>query len=354
MLLQHLMMIESTGTLMRKSMISGLCFRAVRLSLILGLAVAVNAAAQICYTANEMEPPVRSAIERSAQQIFDMAAKGDVFGLKQNAGPAVANDFSGIERAVVANQEGLSGGQPTLRASYLLDATGGEQTVQQAEFYCGVFGARGQTSNSAGFRIPNLPAGRYAVTIQDVVGKKGPYTLSLVLQEAGGAWKLAGFYAKSGSIAGHDAQWFLTKAREYKAKGQNLNAYFYFIQGRDLLAPVPFMSTLELDKVFDEAQTAQTSDIPTNKPVPLTSGSATYNVIQMFPVVVGDQLALVLKYQWPDISDTGATFQQNMNVMRAALTKWPELREGFQTIVARAVAPAGNDYGSMMAMKDVK
>jgi hypothetical protein len=40
--------------------------------------------------------------------------------------------------------------------------------------------------------------------------------------------------------------------------------------------------------------------------------------------------------------------------MRASLTKWPELREGFQTIVARAVAPAGNDYGSMMAMKDVK
>lgn len=335
-------------------MISERYLRVVRVLMVAGLMSSVAASAQICYTASEMDAPVRSNIERTAQQMFDMTAKGDVFGLKQLAGPAVSGDFSGIERAVVDNKQGLSGGQPVLRAAYLLDATGGPQTVQRAEFYCGVFGARGQTSGSAGFLIPNLPAGRYAVTIQDVTGSKGPYTLSLVLQEVGGAWKLAGFYAKPASLGGHDAQWFLAQARDFKTKAQNHNAWFYYLEARDLLAPVPFMSTLELDKLYDEAQTVKPNDIPSGTPIPLVSGTTTYNVSEMFPVAVNNELALVVKYQWPDISDTGATFQQNMNVMKATLAKWPELRTSFNSVVARAVAPNGADYGSMMPVKDIK
>jgi hypothetical protein len=31
-----------------------------------------------------------------------------------------------------------------------------------------------------------------------------------------------------------------------------------------------------------------------------------------------------------------------------------ELREAFTAVVARAVDPAGHDYGSLLAMKDVK
>jgi hypothetical protein len=40
--------------------------------------------------------------------------------------------------------------------------------------------------------------------------------------------------------------------------------------------------------------------------------------------------------------------------MKALLAKYPELREAFDGIIARAVEPSGRDYGSMMAMKDVK
>jgi hypothetical protein len=43
-----------------------------------------------------------------------------------------------------------------------------------------------------------------------------------------------------------------------------------------------------------------------------------------------------------------------MSVMRALVTKFPELRDAFEGVVARAVEPSGNDYGSLMPMKDIK
>ena len=64
--------------------------------------------------------------------------------------------------------------------------------------------------------VPNLPAGRYAVVIQKITGSKDPITLTMVLQNDGGAWKLAGYYPRLNAIGGHDGQWYLTKAREYK------------------------------------------------------------------------------------------------------------------------------------------
>ena len=40
--------------------------------------------------------------------------------------------------------------------------------------------------------------------------------------------------------------------------------------------------------------------------------------------------------------------------IKALVTKYPELREAFTGIVARAVDPTGRDYGTLLAMKDIK
>jgi hypothetical protein len=34
--------------------------------------------------------------------------------------------------------------------------------------------------------------------------------------------------------------------------------------------------------------------------------------------------------------------------------KYPEVREAFAAVVARAVDPNGHDYGTLLAMKDIK
>ncbi len=312
--------------------------------------------AQTCSTATDMDAATRTALETTGKRLFDMAAKGDVFNLKQSAIPSLAANFAGIETAVIENKDAFSGATAAVRPPYLLKLEGNEPAAR-AEFLCGVFGPQGQTANSAVFVIPNLPPGTYAIDILDVTGgKKGPYTLSFVLQQIGNDWKLGGFFAKAAQVAGHDAKGYIQQADQYKAKGEVHNAWLYYLEARDLIAPVPFMSTLETDHLYDTIHNHQPKDIPADgntTDLPAANGK-TYKLTQIFPVVVGNDLDLVVKYQSPDVSNTGQTFQDNMAVMRALLAKYPEFRSAFSAVVARAVQPDGKDYGSLMPMKDIK
>ena len=115
------------------------------------------------------------------------------------------------------NQANLTGAQATLKSYFLLDATG-PAPIPNAEFYCGVFGKTGQTANSAAFYLNNLPPAKYAVALLDATSSAGRTMLSEVLQQVGADWKLGGLYIKPAQIAGHDSEWFLARAREYKTK----------------------------------------------------------------------------------------------------------------------------------------
>jgi hypothetical protein len=322
---------------------------------ILGFALflATGVSAQNCQMAEEMDQAVRHSLEAAAHQYYDWAAKGDVASLRQNAIPAVASDFAGIEAAVKENQADFSAAQPALRPPFLLQAEG-KDPIPRAEFLCGVFGKTGQTDNSAVFVIPNLPPGDYGIAIFDVASKARP-TLSLVLQKVGNDWKLAGFYARPAQAAGHDGKWFLERARAFKAKGQNLNAWLYYAKARDMMVPVPFMSTLETDKAYDESQSVQPPTIPSAQtPLEISAGGEVYRITTMFAVGVENDLDLVVKYPVPSVANTAQTYQQNLAAIRALVTKYPELRDGFTSIIARAVEQSGKDYGTMLATKDLK
>lgn len=306
--------------------------------------------AQECNSGSDLDPATKTALNNVAQQYFQMAASGNVAALQQNSIPAVANDFGGIQTAINDNK-GNFGTSSTVIGTYELDAPG-TTTYPRAEFYCGIF----NSPERVGFVLNNLPPGRYALVIMRAEGGKQPITVSLVLQQdSSQQWKLAGFYARPTSLSGHDAQWYLTQARQYKAQGQNHNAWFYYLVAWDLTAPVPFMSTSQLDKITDEMQSIRPSDLPSpQQPLQLAAGTKTYSVTQLFAVPVENGLGLVVKYQVPDVSDTQKAFADNMAVIQALVTRYPEFRQAFSSVVARAVAPNGQDYGTLLAMKEVK
>jgi hypothetical protein len=281
-----------------------------------------------------------------------MVVKGDVASLRQNAMPSLASDFAGIEGTVKDHQQDLAGAQGTVKSTFLLDGT---TPVPHAEFYCGVFGKSGQTANSAVFYLDNLPAGKYGVVLMDATSTKGRSMVSLILQQDGTDWKLGGLYIKAAQVAGHDSDWFLARAREYKAKGQAHNAFFFYSEARSLISPLNFMSTLATDKLYDESQSAQPPDLPANgKTVDLAAGTATYKITAVFPEIVGSDLDLIVKYQAADVSNTNAAYASNIAVIKALVTKYPEVRDAFAAVVARAVDPSGRDYGTLLAMKDIK
>ena len=141
-----------------------------------------------------------------------------------------------------------------------------------------------------------------------------------------------------------------TQAREFKAKGQMHNAWFYDLEAREMLVPVPFMSTQLTDKLYDEFQNLKPADLP---PFDLTAGGKTVHVTSLFPLPVGSDLDVVVKYQTESVADTGKTFQDNVAVMKALMVKFPELRDAFDGVVARGVEASGRDYGTLLPMKDI-
>jgi len=315
---------------------------------------ATSLAAENCVTANDMDPATRTAITSAGQRYFDSIARGDAASLQKNAIPSLASDFSSVEGTIKENQTALASAKGNPRPPFLLEADG-TAPIARAEFLCGVFGRNGQTADSAAFYLNSLPPGKYAVVILDAPSAKGPYTVSLILQQIGSDWKLGGLYIKASQVGGHDGDWFLTRARDFKTKGQAHNAWLYYLEARSLVSPLPFMSTAATDKLYDESQKAQPPDFPAEgKTVDLAAGAANYKLIDLFPELVSNELDLIVKYQTADVSNTNAAYQGNVAVMKALLAKYPELRDAFAAIVARAVDSSGRDYGTMLAMKDIK
>ena len=308
---------------------------------------------QSCSTGEDFEAPARAGLEAAAHKYFALAAKGDVAGLKESAIPSVAEAFSGIAGAVQENQAAFAKALSTVKAIYLL-TTEGSAPLDRAEFLCGVFGKSGQTASSSVFVLNGLQPGRYGVAILDVTGDDGRYAVSFVLQDVTGEWRLGGYYVKPTLAAGHDSGWFADQARGFAAKGQKHNAWFYFLQARNLATLVPFLSTRETDRLYDEMQKVASADAPEGFPVELAGVGRTYKIKSMFAYGVAGEVNLVVKYEAADVSDTVKTFTENQSVVRALVGKWPELRDGFGAIVARATEASGRDFGTLVQMKELK
>jgi hypothetical protein len=326
-------------------------------ALVLLASAASSVLAQSCLTASDLDAATRTALTTAALRYFDLVAKGDTDSLRQRAMASVAADFSGIENTVKDNQAALAGSKAAARPPFLLEAEGAAP-IASAEFFCGVFGSKGQTRDSAVFSLNNLPPGKYGVVILDAPSSKGGYTVSLILQQQGSDWRLGSLYIQAAQIAGHDGSWFAARAREFQTKGQVHSAWLYYIEAISLVSPLPFMATKASDDLNDESQKVQPADFPAEgKTADLsvaTAGATTYKLTALFPQAVGDDLDLIVKYQASDISNSNQTYQTNVAVMKALVAKFPELRGAFAGVVVRAVDPSGRDYGTMLAMKEIK
>lgn len=313
------------------------------------IALAVTGAvalAQGCDTHDEIPAATRTATESAARQAFEQASHGDVNGLNANAIPSLQANFGGVSGAITDNKDAFAGAKAQLRTSFLLDT--GDKASQDGRFYCGVFGANGQTANSAEFDIPGLPAGKYAIVIQDFIGNKGPFALTTIFQDIGG-WKLAGFYVRPESALGHDGIWFLDRARDYKAKGQNHNAWFYYVTSWDLLAPVTFMDSGLLSKISQESVAIQPKDVPSGAPVSYSANGKNYTITDITVQHI-DTLDLSVKYSAAPGDPTKT--QADASVLANALVaQYPELKDAFTRVWVHAIDANGNDIVGLVTLK---
>ena len=305
------------------------------------------AGAETCTAASEMDAPTKSSIDSAAHQMFGQMQQGDVFSLKQNSIPSLASNFGSIEQTVVNNKPRYAASTMTMRNAYLLDAPG-TAPIARAEFLCGVWGQPDFTT----FVLPNLPPGKYAVVISDLAGQS-PSALSMILQQQGAAWKLAGYYPQPPAVGGKDGNALLQQARTYKSQGQPHNAWFYYLMAWERIAPLQFMYNKALEATRQEISQAQPADLPTaEKPIDFSADGKTYKITTLAPFADKDDLDLILRYQVADVSNTMQIDKDNKALVNAFLARYPEYKSAFNAIVARAVAPNGQDFGTLISLKD--
>jgi hypothetical protein len=319
--------------------------------IIMALAPGISAWAQGCETRDEIPAASRTAIEGAAQQVFDQAGRNDVNALRESSIPTLQSNFGGIAAAINDNKAALSGAKAQLRTEFLLDT--GATPPADGLFFCGVFGAGGMSSGSAQFEIPGLPPGKYAVVIQDFIGNKGPYALTTIFQEVPGkGWKIAGFYVRPESVAGHDGLWYLERAREYRAKSQNHNAWFYYLTSWDLMAPVTFMDSALLSKITQESTGALPKDVPVaGKPVTYSANGKTYTLTDMSVFRTDKSFDLSIRYSVASAADFSATLADAQSLAKAFAAQYPELKDAFDNVWAHAVDPNGADVVGLVNLK---
>ncbi|HUB17159.1 MAG TPA: hypothetical protein VL990_00895 [Acidobacteriaceae bacterium] len=279
----------------------------------------------------------RSALAQSAQIIAANVQAGNAAAVRTETIASVAAQFDGIANSIEEVTTSIHSARLTVDDLYLLDATD-LKAPQETQFFCGVQGS----ALTVEITIPDLPAGKYALAVVHATGVPQPQQLSLILQNdpAGSSgWKLAGFFTRPMVMGGHDGLWFWRQARDYAAKKQVWDAWFYYQTAQYLLEPVDFISSPNLQKLQKEADQNRPDNLPGADPMRLNAGPETFDVTNLHTGELSSQLDLVVTYNATPNQDPVAARAQVTSVMRALLQQHPELQSAFHGLWVYAQTP---------------
>ena len=290
------------------------------------LTISSPAFAASCETQAQMTAQQRDGLANAARAMVATVQSGDTASLRARTLPAIASDFDGIAQSVTALKPMVQNATITTDALYLLDASK-DQPAERTQFFCG--------SPIVVLTFNQLPPGLYAVAIMHATGVPKPQQISIILASAPtDQWQLAGFYAKPMIEADHDGVWYWISARRYAQMKASWAAWFYYRIAADLLTPLDFLSSSNLQKLQQETEQVHPASLPGNAPVPLAGQGATYNLTALNTTSEFGGLDLDVHYT-PDASQAAelrtpvTARKQVTDVMLALLAQHPELRQAF-------------------------
>ena len=320
---------------------------------ILLFALARPVRAVTCVTGSEMNSAQRDQLAQAARTLGGDIKAGNVAGVRQATIPAVAAQFDPIAASIQSIAPQIQNATLTINTLYLLKASDLKSTQDETQFFCSVAGS----ALIVTLTIPQLPPGDYALLILRATGIEHPQQLTLLVQNdpAGSKdWKLAGFFPRPITAAGHDGVWYWTQARNYAQKNNEWNAFFYYETAAFLLTPVDFLSSPNLEKLQKEAQTVRPAEMPgPNNTMTLRAGSQSFDITSMRTDSSLGGLDLVINYKAKDVSDPVATHAQIVELMKAMLAQYPQLRQAFHGLWVYAHAANQNPYAIELPMNQI-
>jgi len=300
---------------------------------------ATHAIAASCLTQSQMTQAQRDELASTARTLLWQIQTNNTQVLRSDVIPSLASNFDGIVSSVGHLQPLIQASAITVDQLYLLDAadnSAGATAVgaTQVDFFCG--------SPVVSLSFPSLPAGSYALAMLHATGVPHPQQISLILSKsADGRWLLAGLFVKPMTEGGHDGLWYWVTARRYAQTRMGWNAWFYYRIATNLLDPLDFLSSPNLEKLQREADQIRPTDLPGKTAMTFYAQSQLITVSAIDTSTELGGLDLDVHYapdatQAAQLHDPIAARGQVTAVMSALLKMHPELQGAFHGIWVHA------------------
>ena len=334
----------------------GLAMKVLAAVLLAGLAVSNGFAAEKCITQSQMPAADKDALVAAATALATKIEANDQAGVKALTIAQYQKDFGGMGGVIGSTAPRLQGATPEVTDVFLLDASTLQAvngTNPDASFFCTL----NQSAMETEFSIPQLPPARYGFAIVNMNGKT-PWRLSLLLQQEGGAWRLAGLYPKAVTAGGHDGLWYWKQARTLGADKQNWNQWLYLQEAQQLLLPANFVSSTHSEKLREELNNATpppvSGGLSTDTPLVVKAKDGTeFRFTSLAVMDAAAQVDVAAHIKVDPLTDTAAARKRNLDAAAALVDAHPELRKAFHGVWVFADTPGAAAYATEVAMADI-
>jgi hypothetical protein len=311
--------------------------------------------AQSCTPQSKLGADVRKSLSDEALALATAVKSSDAPKVQAETVAEYATNFAQTAYLIRTTADKLSDDALSVTQVYELDALNrSAASSTDAEFVCTLSGTAGETD----FSISGLPAGLYGFVMVEAAGPR-PWLLAFLLKQQGGVWKMAGFYPRARSAAGHDGLWYWTSAR-VDAKAKNLwPAWLLYGEADELLRPANFVTSTNLDRLRAEQRTVMPPDlhegIGPDMPLVVKDGSTEYRFtsVDAEGSEDGKRLNLMLHLRADPIADPVAARARNDAAAKVFLSGHKELRAVFDGVWVFAESPGQNPFATELKMQDI-
>jgi hypothetical protein len=305
---------------------------------------ALGAHAQSCTTDwAKIAPEVQAGLVDSALSLGQAIEAGDTAKVQAATMAEFASGtaFAQTASLVQSIASKVAGDTLAVTQVYLLDAKNRKAgDSSDADFSCLLTGTTAETD----FSISGLPPGMYGFAMVEASGPR-PYLLALLLRQDGTDWKMAGFYPRARTAAGHDGLWYWNAARDHAKAKELWAAWLLFGEADKLLRPANFATSTGLDKLRAEQRAATPPEladgIGAETPLVLKSADGkeySFTSMEAEGSDDGKQLDLVLHLKADSVSDVEATKARNRAAAKVLLDGHKDLRPVFGRVLVFADA----------------
>ena len=297
--------------------------------------------AQTCTTQAKMAVDIRDGLSAAALTLAQAVQTSDVPKVQGMtiAEFSSASAFGPTESLMRSTASRMGNAELRVVQIYELDARSrAANDTSDADFSCALSGSTSETD----FAISGLPRGLYGFAMVETTGDH-PWLLSFLLRQDDGVWKLAGFYPRAMTAAGHDGEWDWKSARTYAKADELWLAWIFYGQAAELLRPANFVTSTNLDRLLSERRTAAPPELAggvgPNHPLVMKASDGMGGAVEFRFTGIsaqasadGRELNLMLHVPVDGLSDPAAAVAHSKAAAKAFLDGHMELRQAFSGV----------------------